>query len=186
VSRPTGGIAPLSIAPRERPLLEHRVAVFAEAMQRRPSGLVMWDDGSVRPAVARADSWGLGKADLVTEAAKARLLPLYVEQELRLGRLERELMWHVDSEAELLDREMKFKSKLSKEARNTLEAYERSQLLRAAIERVHREFWLGRGVESRQRQLEQRGIDWRTIGSATHTRASPATPALQPDRGIGR
>lgn len=173
-----------AVATAVSPQRAHLVAVFAEDMQRKPTGLVIWDDGSVRPIVARADSWGLSKADLASPAAKARLLPLYVAQELRFDRLETELKMFVKSETELLDPDRKFGSKLSKEARETLAAYDRSEILHSVIERVHREAWLRQAVESRKSQMTRRGIDWRAIDGETRSRTAPGTISMHHDQGI--
>lgn len=161
------------------PPLGQRVAAFADDMRRKPTGLCLWDDGSVHPVAARAESWNLDKADLASATAKRALLPLYVEQELRFHRLETELKFACVGEAELADPDMKFAKRLSPDAVKTLELYRRSQLLHEALHRVYRELWLDENVTRRTQKMKERGIDWRAISAATKRRKRDVVAALQ-------
>lgn len=143
---------------------------FADAMRRKPSGLSLSDDGSVRPVAAFAGSWGVSKEALASEAAKRLLLPIYVEQELRFERLETELKFAGVSDSELADPDRKFAERLSADAAKTLEIYSRSQLLHQALHRVSREIALGENVKSRTSEMKDRGIDWRAIAAHTKER----------------
>ena len=141
------------------PPLEQRVASFADTMRRKPSGLVLWDDGSVHPIAAIAASWGLDEADLQSETAKKALLPLLVEEQVRLDRLEQEVEPQITSMPQLFDEDLLKKLRLSEEARETAEVHRRSQLLGEMIERLHQHIWLKRPLESRAQRLRQRSVD---------------------------
>ncbi|MEL7831336.1 MobA/MobL family protein [Citromicrobium bathyomarinum] len=156
----------LDVVAEQRPLAE-RVDAFAKVMREKPSGLGILEDGSVHPVAARADSWGLTKGDLATDIAKDRLLPLYVEQELRLHRLEIELKFACVDEKELADPDMKFASRLSPDAIRTLELHRRSLMLHEALHRVYRELWQHETVTSRTQKMKMQGVDWRAIFEAT-------------------
>ena len=129
-------------------------------MRAKPSGLSIADDGYVYPIAARADSWGLSKVDLQTLTAQKCLMPLYVDQELRLHRLEMELKFACISADDLADEDQKFSARLSRDAAETLVMHRKSLLLQEAIHRVYRELWLDEPVTTRTRQMTERGIDW--------------------------
>ena len=158
--------------------LVNRVAAFANVMRAKPSGLSIAEDGYVYPVAARADSWGLSKADLQSTTAQKWLLPLYVDQELRLHRLEMELKFACVSADELADEDQKFSARLSRDAAETLSMHRRSLLLRQALHRVHRELWLDEPVTTRTRQMTERGIDWRSYDAKSRRPFSSKTAQL--------
>jgi len=153
--------------------LNDRIAEFAEAMQHKPTGLCLWEDGSVHPVSAISSSWGVSKIDLGSALAKRKLLPLYVEQELRFERLERELKYLAVGEEELDETWLRTATDLSSDAAKTLEIYSRSQLLWGALDRVRRELWLDENIASRTRQMTEQGIDWRAIENADPALCAP-------------
>lgn len=167
-----------------RPLVV-RLASFAATMGQKPTGLILGDDGFIYPLLARADSWGLSKADLATETARRQLLPLYVEQELRLESLETEMKWHVKKPSELSESDMFCTKKLSKPAVETHDTYRHSWLMREAIQRVRREAWLRQGVESRKERMEKAGIDWRGIRRVSRGLGHPGILGRQRDNSLG-
>ena len=177
--RPEGELSPL----------EDRVTAFTNVMRAKPSGLSIADDGYVYPIAARADSWGLSKADLQSITAQKWLLPLYVDQELRLHRLEMELKFACISADDLADKEQKFSTRLSRDAAETLAMHRRSLLLQTALHRVYRELWLDEPVTTRTRQMTERGIDWRSYevepGRQASSRIMQLHQASMHENGIG-
>lgn len=158
--------------------LEDRVTAFTNVMREKPSGLSLADDGYVYPIAARADSWGLSKADLQTITAQQWLLPLYVDQELRLHRLEMELKFACISADDLADEDQKYSTRLSRDAAETLAMHRKSLLLQKALHRVYRELWLDEPVTTRTRQMTERGIDWRSYDVEPGRQASSKTMQL--------
>lgn len=152
------------------PELDSRITDFVSAMRAKPTGLCVWDDGSVHPVSAVASTWGVSQSDLRTQAAKQALLPLYVDQELRFDRLESELRDARISKKELRDPKPNLQAQLSKEAAETLETYRRSALLLQAFDRVCRTLWRGEKILSRTSQMEERDIDWLAINAASEQR----------------
>ena len=163
---------------RELSSLEDRITAFTNVMRAKPSGLSIADDGYVYPIAARADSWGLSKADLQTITAQQRLLPLYVDQELRLHRLEMELKFACISADDLADEDQKYSTRLSRDAAETLAMHHKSLLLQKALHRVYRELWLDEPVTTRTRQMTERGIDWRSYDVEPGRQASSKTMQL--------
>lgn len=153
--------------------LEDCVTAFTNVMRAKPSGLSLADDGYVYPRAARADSWGLSKADLQTITAQKCLMPLYVDQELRLYRLEMELKFACISADDLADEDQKFSARLSRDAAETLAMHRKSLLLQEALHRVYRELWLDEPVTTRTRQMTEHGIDWRSY-NAKRGRPAPS------------
>lgn len=173
----------------ELPPLEDRVTVFTNVMRAKPSGLSLADDGYVYPIAARADSWGLSKADLQSITAQKWLLPLYVDQELRLHRLEMELKFACISADDLTDEDQKFSTRLSRDAAETLAMHRRSLLLQTALHRVYRELWLDEPVTTRTRQMTELGIDWRSYdvepGGQASSKIMQLRQASMHENGIG-
>ncbi len=158
--------------------LVNHVTAFANVMRAKPSGLSIAEDGYVYPVAARAESWGLSKADLQSTTAQKWLLALYVDQELRLHRLEMELKFACVSAEELADEDQKFSARLSRDAAETLAMHRRSLLLQKALHRVYRELWLDEPVTTRTRQMTERGIDWRSYDQKPRRPASSKTAQL--------
>ncbi|ASP28943.1 hypothetical protein CHH26_00700 [Qipengyuania flava] len=173
----------------ELPPLEDRVTAFTKVMRAKPSGLSLADDGYVYPIAARADSWGLSKADLQSITAQKWLLPLYVDQELRLHRLEMELKFACISADDLTDEDQKFSTRLSRDAAETLAMHRRSLLLQTALHRVYRELWLDEPVTTRTRQMTERSIDWRSYdvepGGQASSKIMQLHQASMHENGIG-
>ena len=169
--------------------LEDRVTTFTNVMRAKPSGLSIADDGYVYPIAACADSWGLSKADLQSITAQECLMPLYVDQELRLHRLELELKFACVSADDLADEDQKFSALLSRDAAETLAMHRRSLLLQEALHRIYRELWLDEPVTTRTRQMTERGIDWRShypkLGRPAPSKITQLHQALMHQNGIG-
>lgn len=138
--------------------LSRRLSAFADSLDRRPSGLRIDADKSVHPTVALIHAWGLSESDLRTSEARKKLLPFYVEQELRLEQLETELCDKISNERELFD-PSSFRKKLSPLAAEAADLY-RGKLLDEAIERVRLAKFHGNDRVPRHVLMARAHLDW--------------------------